>query len=326
MIRLAFIGFGHVARKHLKILSSIIPDGNFLIISDFPLAKDDNLNSLRYELCADLSRLEEFNPHGVIISTHAGKRLPAIAACLKRHYPTFVEKPLAKSTSEFGDLLHKVCQTNGSFVVGYNLRFTKGLAIVREVIKGNTIGNIMHVHGQVGSNLSKWRTGRQIHSYPSLSREKGGGVLRELSHEIDLLLTLFGGCVGAVGFKTNTYFNNSDVEDVAHLSLKLGTEKKWVVASLVMDFVRWDDTRNLCIVGDEGTLDWDLNRGQVIHSDKTNKTVELLNSKDDLEKSYFRMWRSFLAKEFEKFCNFDDALACLEVIELIEKQNGEMQR
>ena len=93
-----------------------------------------------------------------------------------------------------------------------------------------------------------------------------------------------------------------------------------------MDFVRWDDTRHLCIVGDEGTLDWDLNRGQVRHSDKTNNTVELLNSKDDLEKSYFRMWRSFLAKEFEKFCNFDDALACLKVIERIEKQNGEIQR
>ena len=88
------------------------------------------------------------------------------------------------------------------------------------------------------------------------------------------------------------------------LTLNL-VKKKWAVASLVMDFVRWDDTRNLCIVGDEGTLDWDLNQAKSYTQIKRTK-LSNFKFKRRLGKSYFRMWRSF-CKEFEKFCNFDDA-------------------
>ena len=63
--------------------------------------------------------------------------------------------------------------------VGYNLRFMQGAWIAKD-----RVGSARQAHFHVGQTLKDWRPGRVSADF--------NGVLRDLSHEIDLALWIFG--------------------------------------------------------------------------------------------------------------------------------------
>ncbi len=73
--------------------------------------------------------------------------------------------------------------------VGYNLRTHPVVrALAREMNGGEAVAIRMHV----GQHLADWRPGRDYRTTSSARTSLGGGALRDLSHELDLLLHLFG--------------------------------------------------------------------------------------------------------------------------------------
>jgi len=93
--------------------------------------------------------------------------------------PILVEKPLfselpLSSASHLGNGIH----------VAYNLRFHPLLQRVKELLQSRHIFSML---AYVGQYLPQWREGRDYRSCYSASKEKGGGALRDLSHELDYL-------------------------------------------------------------------------------------------------------------------------------------------
>jgi predicted dehydrogenase len=112
-------------------------------------------------------------------------------------------------------------------MVGYNLRFMKSLKKFREILKKNTIGKILSIRSEVGSYLPSWRPDSDYKKSVSAIKKLGGGVLLELSHDIDYLVWLFGN----VKWVSSTIHRQSnlkiDTEDTAHITLCLsGVIKK----------------------------------------------------------------------------------------------------
>ena len=64
------------------------------------------------------------------------------------------------------------------------------LNLNNQIIKDKKYGKIHHVHIYVGSNYKTWRDNNYLHSV-SHSKKLGGGVVNELSHEIDYMIYLF---------------------------------------------------------------------------------------------------------------------------------------
>ena len=73
--------------------------------------------------------------------------------------------------------------------VGYNLRFHPAVQAMRAAIAGRSV---QMVELSVGQWLGDWRPGRETKDTYSATRADGGGVLRDLSHELDLAIYLFG--------------------------------------------------------------------------------------------------------------------------------------
>ena len=93
-----------------------------------------------------------------------------------------MEKPLFDSMANFKVLKNEV-------YVGYNLRFHPLINKIRALCRGRKLWTI---HVFCGSYLPDWRPGRDYRETSSAMRDSGGGVLLDLSHELDYIQWLAG--------------------------------------------------------------------------------------------------------------------------------------
>jgi predicted dehydrogenase len=116
-----------------------------------------------------------------------------------------VEKPVTARSGEFP--AEAAFERVG---VGYNMRFSPVVRWLEERLQGQA-ALVVDVAAQ--SYLPDWRPGRDHRETESASAARGGGVVRDLSHEIDLILRLFGppreiaargGNLGGLGIEAET--------------------------------------------------------------------------------------------------------------------------
>jgi len=103
--------------------------------------------------------------------------------------------------------------------VAYNLRFHPVIQKLHEFLNGK---GIYSIQVYVGKYLPAWRIGTDYTKCYSASKAQGGGVLRDLSHELDYVNWLCGGWkrVAAIGGKFSDLQIDSD--DVFTLLIEMG--------------------------------------------------------------------------------------------------------
>ena len=194
--------------------------------------------------------------------------------------------------------------------MAYNLRFLQGLKELKKLLVKRELGIVHRFEMIVGHDLKKWRPDINYKDSVSAKKSLGGGVLRELSHEIDLATHLFG-----TPSHHNTIFGRLkyvelDVEDTV-LFQGAFTKKDIILGSITMDFTRIDRHRTLTILGSQKTLRWDINQGTLdLISPTDNQRIFADNS--DLNDSYKRMWIDILNNCFENFCTLSEAVKTMD--------------
>ena len=133
-----------------------------------------------------------------------------------------IEKPLMVSE----ETLNKFEQDQ--VFVAFNLRFHPALLWLKKQLLGQ---KVLSVECYVGQHLASWRPGRAIEEQYSAHAASGGGVLRDLSHELDYLTWLFGDWsrVAALGGRIGNITVDSDdswsliseFKDVRQVSVQL---------------------------------------------------------------------------------------------------------
>ena len=161
-----------------------------------------------------------------------------------------------------------------------------------------------------------------MRSYLGSSKKKlGGGVLLELSHEIDYLTWIFGEAlsVNASLLKQTNLVN--DVEDFANLLITSDCKfaLKPLPISLQMDMYRHDFTRYCLAICEDGSLKWDGLSGKVELLRRGNRQPEILFAESTPHENTYLAQLGVL---FGSMKNNDapvatgkDGLAVLEVIE-----------
>jgi predicted dehydrogenase len=267
----------------------------------------------------DVESLVASQPDFIAITNAANHRLGTIKHLRNCLVPILIEKPLASTVREAGLVLREVEKKSHRAVVGYNLRFTVGIECVKRLLTDQMIGEILHVSCIVGQSLEQWRPGRDFKQTVSASRQRGGGVLRELSHEFDYLTYLLGSMKICSGVLATRLYKDLDVEDVAHVHLTLGSDGQAVPCSVIMDFVRHDPVRKVEFVGGDGTLVWNILDGCVDIFGKGDVTKSCLNKPDDVQDSYKNMWNAFLDGQHHKFASPREASLVMDNVARIEE-------
>ena len=172
---IGIVGYGSIGQKHHQILASLSNEFEFSILTQ----QKGVLNSF--------STLESFSTVDldyIIISNATSLHYESLKFLDERYKKIkfLIEKPLFHNVQSFDG------QSNLYFV-GYNLRFHQ---IIDEFIKLIRGKSIISIAMKTYSYLPQWRKNINYQSSSSASKSKGGGVLRDLSHEVDLVNFLFG--------------------------------------------------------------------------------------------------------------------------------------
>lgn len=213
-----------------------------------------------------------------------------------------VEKPVAARSGEFpaGAGFERVG-------AGYNLRFHPAASWLRRQL-GERPVLVADLAAQ--SFLPDWRPGRDPRETASGSRARGGGVLRDLSHEIDLMLWLFGepravaargGSLGEMGI---------DVETAVSAVLEL---ERAPVATLRLSYLDRLAERRVRVTTELDTLEADMLGGACRSSAGEERFAV------DWERTYADLHLAMHGQgSVEAVCTLDEALAAVACIERIE--------
>lgn len=259
MPRVAVLGYGSIGQRHVATVRESLHEGELLVYSSYEILGKPFASTTR------LADITKFKPDLAIVCGAASKRLEAIRALPAETRGILIEKPFALNHQEGLEVQAALARKSSVVQVGYNLRFSASLVEFKQKLEERLLGSVVGVRAETGQHLSTWRPGRDYQSTVSANAALGGGVLRELSHEIDYLGWIFGdvGWVSAWSGRQSTL--EVDVEDTAHITLGFrGTSPGGpIIGQLNLDFVRHDRARNVVAICDGGTLKWDGISGRV---------------------------------------------------------------
>jgi predicted dehydrogenase len=267
--RIVIIGYGSIGKRHLLLARELLPAADIRLYRH----SDISVDSVPAEANAMINtheQLLEFAPQLAVIANPAPFHIEMALLLAHAGAHLLIEKPLSTDSQGIAELL-SICRDKQLVcLLGYNLRFLPSLNEFRRLLNDGAIGNILSVRCEIGQYLPSWRPDADYRQSVSARRELGGGVLLELSHELDYLRWIF----GEVEWINATVKQQSEleinVEDVAYLTLGFSATKTGneFIGALTMDFLRHDTTRMCVAIGDAGSLRWNALTGVVDQFDK----------------------------------------------------------
>ena len=261
--RVLVVGLGSIGRRHLTLARELLPDADIRVLRRFPNAMSPPEAS---GVFSSLSDALAFAPQLSIVANPAPFHLPVSMALAENGSHLLVEKPLSHSSDGIAQLIYLTNHRGLRLQLAYNLRFLPSLVFFRKFVQEGGVGEIHTVRCEVGQYLPSWRPGQDYRQTVSAQRALGGGVLLELSHELDYLRWIFGDVAWVEAALMRQGKLEIDVEDSAHLLLGFAAPTGCApVASLTLDFIRRDTTRYCLALGSEGSIRWDGISGKVMH-------------------------------------------------------------
>lgn len=323
--RILIAGKGSIGLQHLKISKQIYPNAEVKILVYQKQNDDVNVSNEYFET---IEQVQKFAPQIAIIANPATFHLETAQKLAEIGVHLLIEKPISTSTVGVVELIKTCKQNNVVLMTGYNLRFSSSLTYLHELIKKKTVGKILSIRCEVGQYLPDWRPNKDYRMTVSANNRLGGGVLLELSHEIDYLRWIFGDINWVRATLSKQSSLEIDVEDSAHLVLGFepNSDGNQLIAYLNLDFIRHDRTRSCAVIGDEGTLRWNGLTGTVEIFRRNSENWEVLYScKPETEETLFLEWENFLEsinQECYPLITGTDGLRVLEIIEAAQKSSA----
>jgi predicted dehydrogenase len=312
------VGSGSIARRHISIIRHLLPTAEVACVSSSGrlLSEHETAATQRLDSLTDAIA---WRPDLAVIASPAPLHPAHAAAFLDLGVAVLIEKPLADSCLRFDELAGRLCAHRDRIEVAYNLRYLPVLFELKKQIDRKAIGRLHSIRIEVGQYLPDWRPDNDYRRNVSANKLLGGGVLLELSHELDYLLWIFGNFDIAYCIASNSGQLEIDVEDRVDITL---SRADGVVAQLHMDFLQRQVTRQCKVVGETGTLHLDLTTNSLRVFRHGKEEILFSDPSADRNLMYFEQMRGFIelaTGQRAPRVSLDDGIAVLTLIDLLRQ-------
>lgn len=281
--KICIIGYGSIAKKHISVLKKINPNIIFYILS-----RKKHLNQKKIFFFNNFNKIDQYNIDLYFICSPANTHYFYIKKIVERKKNFLVEKPLGltKDINNLKNIFKSIRKFNLKSLVGYQLTYDDAAKYFFNYYKKIPVKDIIGAEIVCKSHLDNWRKNNLV----SIKSKYGGGVLYELSHELEYMKIFFGEYKSFVTLKDSRKMFNSNVEENKNIIFKM---KKNFNLLMTLSFNSHENlrycklhTKKFCLV-----LDWNIGK------------VKILNLKSKKEKIIFKS--SSLNLGFDRLYNQD---------------------
>lgn len=317
MIKVLIIGLGSIGQRHANALISLgIKDIAALRTGKGQkdvLPMFDNIKVFTNEEDAF-----NWQPTHIIISNPTSLHLHFVKIAIEKNIKFFVEKPISDDLKEIL-AIEKLDKAKG--VVGYNLRFHGLFRLIKEFITNKTYGEVISAQLHVGQYLPNWHPYEDYRDAYYSKKELGGGALRTLSHEIDLMQYFFGE-VHSLFAKVQKDSNlEIDVDDVTNIIAKTDHCAQVNIHINVLDP---NIVREGRIYFTDGVVRYDFMKSKVVFISNTGEENIIYNQKESIDIQYQDQMKEFISEnEPVLACTLKQGIDVINIIEKCEESNEE---
>ena len=299
-MKVLIIGFGSIGKRHFEILSAF---DNVAVIDVVSKQNLENISS--YSKLEDIEDLDTYDYF--VIASETVKHYDQLKyICTQvEHKKILVEKPLY-------DRKYEKLETTNQIATAYNLRFHPVLVKLTELLKDE---EIYYANVICGQYLPTWRPEQDYRDSYSADLNQGGGVLRDLSHELDYITWLFGDInkLDAINTKISNLEINSD-----DIFTAIGVSDRNIIINVSMDYISKTPIRRLTIHTQTCTIIADMINSTIVVSDKNSNSKSIECESVDRNYTYTKMHEAILNNSYENICSFDEGSKIIDVIESIK--------
>ena len=295
-VKIAVIGAGSIGSRHARLLRELHHE--VVVVSSYVNNQPDVIS---YKSISDALKHDQFEY--VVVASRTSQHKSDLKELCKAKFTgkVLIEKPLFASNE-------KIAKNKFGFAgVGYNLRFHPAITWLRDTLP--QLGYVSSASFYIGQYLPTWRKNVRYQNSSSATIANGGGVLRDLSHELDLVQYLFGDWSHLTS--TGGKFSNLEIETDDTFSILMQTRTCQAI-SIQLNYVDRIKQRMITINGDKGTIRIDLLSGLA----QFNDTTQVFNA--DLDNTYLAEHRAMIAHDPKTICSIAEGLTVVKTIEAIE--------
>jgi len=263
------IGGGSIGKRHLKNLFLLGEQALYCYRRKYDKDFETEFNC---KIITSVDEVKSLKPDVIYVCNPTSLHHEGLQWAQELGAHLFMEKPLTHSESILQDVRQKWSRQH-VFFIGFVLRFHPLVKIIREKLKDKTIGEVYSARFEFGSFLPNWHPWEDYKEGYAASSELGGGVINTITHELDLMLYLFGTPESVTAAKVNTGHLQIDVEDLAESIFRY----PWGLSTLHVDFLQKDYDRQIRILGTEGKMIWNWHENTVVikRFNEPGKTIEI---------------------------------------------------
>jgi len=256
------------------------------------------------EVEAPLKKIRNFeeliavNPEYFVVASNTASHFRQLSFIEKNFSgkSILVEKPLFEK-------LYDLTIRKNSVFVGYNLRFHPIIRLIKEKIDSKELWNINIF---CGSFLPEWRPGSDYRQSSSARKDFAGGVLLDLSHELDYVQWFCGKItpehvsnkkISNLEIETDDFlFLSGKSESCSHINISLNYFTRKPIRNIIIDgdgiSIQADLINNSVVIYEDDKppnyFSWpELNRNSTYHAEHkailSNKTTDICPYKQGLE-------------------------------------------
>jgi len=317
-MNLLIVGLGNFGEKYIRLLNNINPKFNIYVLRH-TISNDNISDDLKIkEIFYKIEDTNSIKIDAVFITNPSTYHIETANYFIKKNISCMIEKPISLN---YKDGLKLINNNTCCIQIGYLLRYSDIYKYLLEYTK--YIGKILLIKINVGQYLPGWRK-NDYRECVSSNKDQGGGVLLELSHDINYIL----GFIDIKNYKIKSFSNKIseleiNVEDYCFLVLDIElTSGDKVCASINLDMIDHKSNRSCKLIGTNGSIECDFITKKVyIKNQDTELTISLNINENLLEKQTL----DFLDKVQNNRLNNEslkDALLTLKIIDRIKKENN----
>ncbi|QOW61707.1 Gfo/Idh/MocA family protein [Treponema pedis] len=296
MNKALLIGYGSIGRRHTKILQEKF---NFQV----DIVTNQHVENHRcFKKLIDVSNINFYDYFLITSPTNLHYEQLVYLNTYLNGKKIFVEKPIF-------DVPHSVNLNNFVFV-GYDLRYSFIIDELKKIIKTRSV---MFIQAYVGQYLPTWRKNIDYRDSYSASQKRGGGVLLDLSHELDYIQYLCGSITEIRSYNDKISDLEIDSDDIFTAIAKTETG---TIVNVTMDYISKQTMRYCIIHLNDKTIyaDFISNSIKVVSIDGAVHTIACENEMENY--SYWNMHYDILGSDQldKKACSFNEAASIMKLV------------